>query len=139
MTATVVLKVAPNQLLGSCSIRQANVYVPTLIGAVAATVKVAFCPGLIAAEGKEARLVPQIVLSCGLCEPKRYGFAPLLVHVVPPLFFIVMVALNVWPAITMLGTLLLTTAALLPTLTVAVNVAPNHCTFSCSIFQANVY
>src|SRR5436309_5157773 len=64
--------------------------------------------------GKSTRLVPQVVLSCGLCEPSLYGLAPVLVQTAVPLLFIVIVAVKVWPGRTPVGTLLLTTEALLP-------------------------
>src|SRR5438128_434886 len=84
--------VAPNHSTPSWTIFQAKAYVPGLEGAVALKVKVAFWPGLIGEDGKPTRPNPQVVLSCGLCEPRLCGVEPPEAQVLVPLLFITTVA-----------------------------------------------
>ena len=102
------VKVSPNHCTFSCSIFQENAYTPGVMGAVAVNVNVAFAPTFIGEDGKATRPRPQVVLSCGFWEPKRYGLAPVLVQTLTPLLFIVIEAVKVWPVETVSGTLLLT-------------------------------
>ena len=114
VTLTKVEKVSPNHCTPSCTIFHEKVYTPPVVGAVAVKVKVAFAPTAIGDEGNATRVKPQVVLSCGFCDPNRKGFAPVFVHGAPPLLFMVIEAVNVWPVLTPAGTLLLTKVALLP-------------------------
>src|ERR1041385_1461271 len=57
------------------------------------------------------RLVPQVTLLDGYRKQIRYGFAPVFVQIVFPLLFIVIVAINVCPVVTPVGTLQLTNVA----------------------------
>src|SRR5262245_24326542 len=70
-TLIVVVNVCPNQATRSWTIFHANVYVQGVTGAVALKVNLAFWPGLTGEDGPQTRFVPQVELSCGLCEPSR--------------------------------------------------------------------
>src|SRR5689334_20161106 len=103
VTLIVVLEVAPNHSTPSWTIFHAKVLLPNPVGAVALIVKVTLEPALMGEDGKFTRLNPQVVLSCGLCEPKRCGCEPPLVQAVVPVFFILTVAVKLAPAWTELG------------------------------------
>src|ERR1051325_10033131 len=85
-------------------------------------VNLALEPGLIGEEGRFTRLKPHVVLSCGLCEPSRYGLEPLLLQASVPVFFIVTVAVKLAPELTVPGTLLLATDESLTAVLVAIAV-----------------
>ena len=71
-------------------------------------VNVTLAPGATF-DARPTRFNPQVVLSCGFCEPKKYEPAN---HVVEPEFLIVTETVAVWPACSDVGTFCETKAEL---------------------------
>src|SRR4051812_8705773 len=67
-----------------------------MVGAVTVKLNVVAPPGGTSA-GRSTRLMPQVLLSCGFCAPRRYELVPPAIQTMVPLFLMVTDISYLWP------------------------------------------